>query len=363
MSKAIIALEDGTIFQGKKFAGSGEAFGEIVFNTSMTGYQEILTDPSYCGQIVTMTYPLIGNYGVNDEDIESRSIFASGLIVSEYSRIYNNWRAKKSLAEYLEEYDKIGIHEIDTRAITLHIRDKGAMKCVISTENDNVDELIQKAKSAKGLNGIDLASTVSTDKSYKWASTHDQKYNVAVIDCGIKLNQLRILQKLGCDITVFPSSTKIEEILKINPQGIFISNGPGDPAGANKITELVKDLILTKIPLFGICFGHQMLSLALGADSFKLKFGHRGGNQPIQDLRTSKVEIASHNHGFCIDANSIDKKNLEITHLNLNDNTVAGIKHKHQPLFCVQYHPEAAPGPRDPYYLFEEFIDLIEDYK
>ena len=364
MSKAIIALEDGTIFQGKKFAGSGEAFGEIVFNTSMTGYQEILTDPSYCGQIVTMTYPLIGNYGVNDEDIESRSIFASGLIVSEYSRIYNNWRAKKSLAEYLEEYNKIGIHEIDTRAITLHIRDKGAMKCVISTENDNVDELIQKAKSTKGLNGIDLASTVSIDKSYKWASTHDQKkYNVAVIDCGIKLNQLRILQKLGCDVTVFPSSTKIEEILKINPQGIFISNGPGDPAGANKITELVKDLILTKIPLFGICFGHQMLSLALGADSFKLKFGHRGGNQPIQDLRTSKVEIASHNHGFCIDANSINKNNLEITHLNLNDNTVAGIKHKHQPLFCVQYHPEAAPGPRDPYYLFEEFIDLIEDYK
>lgn len=364
MSRAIIALEDGTIFQGKKFAGSGEAFGEIVFNTSMTGYQEILTDPSYCGQIVTMTYPLIGNYGVNDEDIESRSIFASGLIVSEYSRIYNNWRAKKSLAEYLEEYNKIGIHEIDTRAITLHIRDKGAMKCVISTENDNVDELIQKAKSTTGLNGIDLASTVSTNKSYKWASTHDQKkYNVAVIDCGIKLNQLRILQKLGCDVTVFPSSTKIEEILKINPQGIFISNGPGDPAGANKITELVKDLILTKIPLFGICFGHQMLSLALGADSFKLKFGHRGGNQPIQDLRTSKVEIASHNHGFCIDANSIDKKNLEITHLNLNDNTVAGIKHKHQPLFCVQYHPEAAPGPRDPYYLFEEFIDLIEDYK
>ena len=250
MSKAIIALEDGTIFQGKKFAGSGEAFGEIVFNTSMTGYQEILTDPSYCGQIVTMTYPLIGNYGVNDEDIESRSIFASGLIVSEYSRIYNNWRAKKSLAEYLEEYNKIGIHEIDTRAITLHIRDKGAMKCVISTENDNVDELIQKAKSSTGLNGIDLASTVSTDKSYKWASTHDQKkYNVAVIDCGIKLNQLRILQKIRCDITVFPSSTKIEEILKINPQGIFISNGPGDPAGANKITELVKDLILTKIPL------------------------------------------------------------------------------------------------------------------
>ncbi len=364
MSKAIIALEDGTIFQGKKFAGSGEAFGEIVFNTSMTGYQEILTDPSYCGQIVTMTYPLIGNYGVNDEDCESRSIFASGLIVSEYSRIYNNWRAKKSLAEYLEEYNKIGIHEIDTRAITLHIRDKGAMKCVISTENDDVDELIQKAKSAKSLNGIDLASSVSTNKPYKWASTHDKKtYNVAVIDCGIKLNQLRILEKLGCDITVFPSSTKIEEILKINPQGIFISNGPGDPAGANKITELVKDLILTKIPLFGICFGHQMLSLALGADSFKLKFGHRGGNQPIQDLRTSKVEIASHNHGFCIDANSIDKKNLEITHLNLNDNTVAGIKHKHQPLFCVQYHPEAAPGPRDPYYLFEEFIDLIEDYK
>jgi len=364
MSKAIVALEDGTIFEGKTFAGSGEISGELVFNTSMTGYQEILTDPSYCGQIVTLTYPLIGNYGVNDEDCESRSIFASGLIISEYSRIYNNWRAQKSLAEYLNEHNKIGIHEIDTRAITLHIRDKGAMKCIISTENYNFDELIQKAKLSKGLQGIDLASGVSTEKPYKWSEKqNNKKYTLAVIDCGIKLNQLRILENLGCDITVFPSSSKIDDILKIGPQGIFISNGPGDPAGANEITKLVKNLILTKIPLFGICFGHQMLSLALGAESFKLKFGHRGGNQPIQDLRTSKVEIASHNHGFCIDANSVDKKNLEITHLNLNDNTVAGIKHKHQPLFCVQYHPEAAPGPKDPYYLFEEFIDLIEENK
>jgi carbamoyl-phosphate synthase small subunit len=363
MKKAIIALEDGTCFEGRAFAGSGEFYGELVFNTSMTGYQEILTDPSYHGQIVTMTYPLIGNYGVNDEDAESRGIFAQGLVVSECSRIHSNWRATKSLPEYLEENGKIGIDDVDTRAITLHIRDKGAMKCVISTEDLDKDSLVAKAKASDGLVGRDLSTEVTIAEKYVWpeGGKSDALYKVAVIDCGIKLNQLRILDDLGCECTVYPNTSDAAEILATKPDGIFISNGPGDPAGAPQVTNLVGKLIESKIPMFGICFGHQMLGLALGAKTFKLKFGHRGGNQPIQDLRTTKVEIASHNHGFCIDADSIDTDVAEITHINLNDRTVAGLKHKHQPLFCVQYHPEAAPGPHDPFYLFEEFIQLMAD--
>ena len=365
MHKAIIALEDGTWFEGTTFAGNGEVFGELVFNTSMTGYQEILTDPSYHGQIVTMTYPLIGNYGVNKEDTESRGIFAEAIVISEYSRIYSNWRAEQSLGDYLEENKKIGIHQVDTRAITLHIRDKGAMKCVISTDDIDPIKLIEKAKHSPGLIGRDLATEVSIKTPYSWPKikNNNAKYHVAVIDCGIKFNQLRILQDLGCQCTVYPNTTQIETILSNSPDGIFVSNGPGDPAGAPEVTKLVESLIESKLPLFGICFGHQMLSLALGAESYKLKFGHRGANQPIQDLRTKKVEIASHNHGFCIDADSINNDIAEITHLNLNDRTVAGIKHKKQPLFCVQYHPEAAPGPHDPFYLFEEFIQLMKDVK
>ena len=365
MKRAIIALEDGTCFEGHAFAGSGEFYGELVFNTSMTGYQEILTDPSYQGQIITMTYPLIGNYGVNDEDAESRGIFAQGLIVSECSRMYSNWRATRSLADYLEENRKIGVEGIDTRAVTLHIRDKGAMKCVVSTEDLERDSLVKKAAASAGLVGRDLASEVTTDRKYVWPAggKPDAAFNVAVIDCGIKLNQLRIFDALGCACTVYPNNTPAEEILADDPDGIFISNGPGDPAGALDTTELVAKLIASRRPMFGICFGHQMLGLALGAKTYKLKFGHRGGNQPIQDLRTTKVEIASHNHGFCIDADSVDREIAEVTHINLNDNTVAGLKHRKQPLFCVQYHPEAAPGPHDPYYLFEEFIDLMKENK
>jgi carbamoyl-phosphate synthase small subunit len=365
MKKAIIALEDGTCFEGRAFAGSGEFFGELVFNTSMTGYQEILTDPSYHGQIVTMTYPLIGNYGVNDEDPESRAVFAEGLVVGESSRMHSSWRASKSLSRYLEENNKIGVDLIDTRAITLHIRDKGAMKCVVSTEDFDRESLIQKAKASKGLVGRDLASEVTVDEKYVWpeGGNPDAAFKVAVIDCGIKLNQLRIFEQLGCECTVYPNTTPAEEILAADPDGIFVSNGPGDPAGAPQTTELVGKLIEAKRPMFGICFGHQMLGLALGADTYKLKFGHRGGNQPIQDLRTTKVEIASHNHGFCVDAASVNSDIAEVTHINLNDNTVAGLKHKQQPLFCVQYHPEAAPGPHDPFYLFEEFIDLMRAHK
>jgi carbamoyl-phosphate synthase small subunit len=363
MRKAIIALEDGTCFEGRAFAGSGEFYGELVFNTSMTGYQEILTDPSYCGQIVTMTYPLIGNYGVNREDEESRGIFAAGIVVGEASRIHSNWRAEMSLAEYLEQHGKIGVDRVDTRAIVLHIREKGAMKCVVSTEDMDRESLVKKAKNSAGLVGRDLASEVTAPEKYVWpeGGKPDAKYRVAVVDCGIKYNQLRILDELGCECTVYPASTEAEEILGTQPDGIFISNGPGDPAGAPQITALVEKLIASKIPMFGICFGHQMLGLAMGAKTYKLKFGHRGGNQPIQDLKTTKVEIASHNHGFCIDGETVPAEVAEVSHINLNDRTVAGLRHKTQPLFCVQYHPEAAPGPHAPFYLFEEFINLMEE--
>lgn len=364
MKKAIIALEDGTCFVGRAFAGEGEVFGELVFNTSMTGYQEILTDPSYNGQIVTMTYPLIGNYGVNKEDVESRGIFSSAIVVSEASRRVSNWRANMSLAEYLEQHGKMGIDMIDTRAITLHIRDKGAMKCVISTTDFDVTSLTEKAKNSAGLVGRDLSTEVSVTEKYVWPTggKPDAKLKVAIMDCGIKLNQLRIFEDLGCECHVFPNTTKADEMLAITPDGIFISNGPGDPEAVPHIHAEVSNLIESKVPMFGICFGHQMISLALGCTTYKLKFGHRGGNQPIMDKRSNKVEIASHNHGFCVNADSVPD-NVMISHWNLNDNTVAGLVHKEQPLFCVQYHPEACPGPNDSYYLFEEFIELMQKFK
>jgi carbamoyl-phosphate synthase small subunit len=365
MKKAIIALEDGTCFTGRAFAGSGEFYGELVFNTSMTGYQEILTDPSYNGQIVTMTYPLIGNYGVNVEDAESRGIFAKGLVVGECSRITSNWRSTMSLPEYLEQAGVVGVDQVDTRAITLHIRDKGAMKCVISTEDLDCKSLVRKAKESAGLVGRDLSTEVSVEKAYVYPKDGkpDAKFRVAVIDCGIKLNQLRIFDQLGCECRVFPNTASAAEILACKPDGLFLSNGPGDPAGVPQIVATVKELIESKLPTFGICFGHQMLGQALGAKTYKLKFGHRGGNQPIQDLRTGKVEIASHNHGFCVDPATVDPEIAEVSHINLNDNTVAGLRHKTLPMFCVQYHPEAAPGPHDPFYLFEEFIALMEKEK
>ena len=365
MKKAIIALEDGTCFEGRAFAGDGEFYGELVFNTSMTGYQEILTDPSYNGQIVTMTYPLIGNYGVTPEDVESRAIFARGLVVGECSRIASNWRSAQSLPDYLEAAGVVGIDQVDTRAITVHIRDKGAMKCVISTEESDGARLVEKARASAGLVGRDLSTEVSATEPYVYpeGGKPDAEYRVAVLDCGIKLNQLRIFDRLGCECRVFPAGSTAEEILACKPDGLFVSNGPGDPAGVPHIVATVKQLVGHRLPTFGICFGHQMLGLALGGSTYKLKFGHRGGNQPIQDLRTTKVEIASHNHGFCIDAASLDPAVAEVTHVNLNDHTVAGLKHKTLPLFCVQYHPEACPGPHDPYYLFEEFIALMKKEK
>lgn len=355
--KAILALEDGTIFNGASFGAAGERTGEVVFNTSMTGYQEILTDPSYKGQIVTMTYPLIGNYGVNSEDVESRKLFVEGFVVRECSKIASSWRCEKGLDEYLKENNIIGIEEIDTRALTRHIRLQGAMKAVISTEDLDDKSLIEKAKASPGLIGRDLVKEVTLDKPQNW--NEQGKYKVMVIDCGVKFNILSELSSRGCRVTVVPPATEARQILKAKPDGILLSNGPGDPAGVPYVVETVKKL-LGKMPIFGICFGHQMLGLALGGKTYKLKFGHHGGNHPVKDLKTGKVHITVQNHGFCVDIDSLNKKDIEITHINLNDNTLEGIKHKKLPIFSVQFHPEASPGPHDSRYMFTEFVEMME---
>ncbi len=365
MKKALIALEDGTTFNAEAFAGQGEVFGELVFNTSLSGYQEILTDPSYNGQIVTLTYPLIGNYGINREDMESYRPHAKGLIIGECSRIPSNWRCDMTLPAYLEENNILGLHRVDTRAITLHIRSQGAMKCVISTEDLDPDSLVAKAKASPGLVGRDLATEVSTQEKMSWTEglNGDPKYRIAVLDCGMKYNQLRILAELGCEIEVFPASAKASDLLESKPDGFFISNGPGDPEGVPQVIDLVREIAHSGTPTFGICFGHQLLSLALGGKTYKLKFGHRGGNQPVQDLATGKVEITAQNHGFCVDKDSFDPELVETTHINLNDRTSEGLRHKKLPVFSVQYHPEAAPGPNDSVHLFRRFTDLMEQHK
>ena len=363
--KALIALEDGTTFEGRAFAGSGEVYGELVFNTSMTGYQEILTDPSYKGQIVTLTYPLIGNYGVNDEDVESYQPHASGLVIGEASRITSNFRCTQSLDDYLRANNIIGVDSVDTRAITLHIRSKGAMKCVISTEDLDAASLVQKAKDSQGLIGRDLASEVSRGERYIWEpeDSTPKTRRIATIDCGLKYNQLRILQRLGCEVEVFGNLASAKDILDSKPDGIFISNGPGDPEGVPQSVAMVKELVHSGIPTFGICFGHQLLGLALGGKTFKLKFGHRGGNQPVKNLLKGTVEITAQNHGFCVDKDSFDPAVVEITHINLNDQTCEGLRHKTLPAFSVQYHPEAAPGPNDSLYLFDQFIQSVDSHK
>ena len=374
--KALIALEDGRIFEGRSFTGPGEVFGEIVFNTSMTGYQEILTDPSYKGQIVTMTYPLIGNYGVNPEDEESLGIHLSAFIVREYEADYSNWRATGNLASYLQKHNILGIEQVDTRAITRHIRLAGAMKAAISTEDLDESSLVEKAKNSPGLVGLDLATRVTCKHPYVWESGKilevestkedflsrldswkEAKYRVAIIDCGLKFNQLRLFSQRNCQCVVFPAQVTPDQLLETNPDGIFISNGPGDPAAVTHVIETVKGVI-GKRPIFGICLGHQILSLALGAKTYKLKFGHRGGNQPVKDLSTGRIEITAQNHGFAVDEASLPK-GVEVTHINLNDNTVEGIRHREIPAFSVQYHPENAPGPHDSEYLFDRFVDLM----
>ncbi len=358
--KALIALEDGTCFEARAFAGSGEAYGELVFNTSMTGYQEILTDPSYRGQIVTLTYPLIGNYGINDEDVESHRPHAEGLVIGEHSRIPSNWRSTKTLGQYLVENRMIGVDLVDTRAITLHIRSRGAMKCVMSTTDLDRDSLVAKAKNSPGLVGRDLVSEVSTKKTYVWPGSEKGASKVAVLDCGCKTNQLRIMARLGCQLHVFNNQAKAEDVLAIQPDGFFISNGPGDPEGVPFTVSQIRKIVETGLPTFGICFGHQMLGLAFGGKTYKLKFGHRGANQPVKELATGCVEITSQNHGFCVDKDSLDPAQVETTHLNLNDNTSEGLRHKTLPVFSVQYHPEAAPGPRDAEHLFTRFVKMME---
>ncbi len=377
--KALLALEDGRTFTCKSFTGEGEAFGEIVFNTSMTGYQEVLTDPSYSGQIVTMTYPLIGNYGVNYEDIESSRIQVSAFIIKEYQDVPSNFRSRGTLRDYLMHENVLGIEDVDTRAITRHIRNTGAMRAYISTLDMDPSSLVKRAKSIPSMVGLDLVQRVATDKPYFWLQgkvlpidpdsakpdksiwkNKNIKYSVLAFDYGIKYNILRCLENAGFEVLVVPASTDADVVRAISPDGIFLSNGPGDPEPVKYAINTIRSLLGYK-PIFGICLGHQLLGLALGGKTYKLKFGHRGANQPVKNLLTGKVEITSQNHGFVVDVESLSSKDIEPTHMNLNDNTLEGFRHKKLPLYAVQYHPEASPGPHDSRYLFNDFIKLIEN--
>ncbi len=375
--KAILALEDGKVFEGWSFTGHGEVVGEVVFNTSMTGYQEILTDPSYCGQMVTMTYPLIGNYGINHEDVESERIQVSGFLIREYQEYPSNWRAEKTLREYLVEAGVPGVEGIDTRALTRHIRLAGAMKGALSTLDLDPDSLVEKARNAPDMIGLDLVKEVTSSKPFLWMdgtkipldSSLEKfhwpegrgKYRVVAIDYGVKFNILRQLERAGCTVLVVPAHASARDIEGLGPDGLFLSNGPGDPAAVTYAVETIREQ-LGKRPTFGICLGHQLIGLALGGRTFKLKFGHRGANQPVKDISTGKVEITSQNHGFCVDMDSLKGQQVELSHINLNDNTLEGLVHQEIPLFSVQYHPEAAPGPHDASYLFGRFTRMMEEW-
>ena len=359
LQKAVLVLEDGRTFQGASFGADGTAFGEMVFNTSMSGYQEILTDPSYAGQIVCMTYPLIGNYGVNEEDIESRRPWVEGFVVREASRIVSNWRSTESLGSYLIRNNIVGIEQIDTRALVRHIRDKGAMRAGLSTVELDPKGLLEQVLASPEMNNRELASAVTIEERFDYPAGDGARFHVVAYDFGVKTNSLREFAKFGCKITVVPADTSAEEVLALKPDGVFLSNGPGDPASMTKVIDEIKKLTESQTPMFGICLGHQLIGSAFGGETYKLKFGHRGGNQPIKDLTTGKIEITSHNHGFAVDADSLPA-DVEVTHVNLNDHTVAGLRHKSLPVFSVQYHPESAPGPHDSEYLFERFVDLMK---
>ncbi len=376
MSICKLAFEDGTVLTGRHFGAHGTREGEVVFNTSMAGYQEILTDPSYCGQIVTMTYPLMGNYGVTEEDTESVRPQVEGFVVKELARRHSNFRATMSLGDYLAEHGVIGLEGVDTRAITRKLRIQGALKGVLSSEIDDDAELVRRAYESPGLVGRDLVRQVSPKEGFEWNRGFESEFagparneqagphfHVVAVDCGVKRNILRNLVDCGCRVTVVPATATAEQIRSLSPDGLFVSNGPGDPEPVDYTVDVLKRLIADKIPTFGICLGMQLLGLALGGKTYKLKFGHRGGNQPVQNVATTRVEITSQNHGFAVDIDSLDQDSIELTHINLNDRTLEGMAHRDLPLFAVQYHPEASPGPHDATYLFDCFLDMMKTRK
>jgi carbamoyl-phosphate synthase small subunit len=368
---ALLALSDGRIFRGQALGAPGETQGEVVFNTSMTGYQEILTDPSYRGQIVTMTYPLIGNYGTNEQDIESRRPWANGFVVKEASACASSWRATTTLDEYMARYGIVGIQGVDTRALTRHLRDHGAQEGIISTQEKSETALRDRARELPGLIGRDLVREVTVDSAFGWSQgpwdaargyptlvPAAPRFRVVAYDAGIKLNSLRRLVAVGCEVTVVPANTPAAEVNALDPDGVFLSNGPGDPEAVSYLIESVRDLLGT-VPIFGVCLGQQILGLAAGGTTYKLPFGHHGANHPVKELATGRVEITAQNHGFAVDPRSVVPHGWEVTHVNLNDGTCEGMRHRDFPAFSVQYHPEASPGPHDALGLFARFTDLM----
>ena len=371
MEQAVLALEDGTIFEGASFGASTQRSGEVVFNTAITGYQEIFTDPSYTGQIVVLTNPQIGNYGANDQDNESAHPYIEGLAVREFSPLSSNWRADETAQQFLERNGVPVITGIDTRGLVRHLRSRGVMRGVLSAIPGTKDELVARARNSPSMAGLDLATRVTTPQSYTWSKGVDlcspsdlagqaaePRFHVVAYDFGMKRNILRRLVQVGCRLTVVPAGTSAEDVLALKPDGVFLSNGPGDPEPLEYPAAQVAKLV-GHVPIFGICLGHQILGLALGGKTYKLKFGHRGGNHPVLNRITGKVEITSHNHGFAVDPDSLNMNELEITHMNLNDETLEGFRHRNHPVFCVQYHPEAAPGPHDSLYLFDDFVKMM----
>ncbi len=379
--KAILALEDGTIFEGESLGAPGRTIGEVVFNTGMTGYQEILTDPSYAGQIVTLTYPLVGNYGINPDDFESRRVQVEGFVVREADETPSNWRAAQNLDAFLKEHKIVGIKGVDTRALTRLLRVRGVMMGAISTE-ETPEQLLARLKSAPGYASVDLNRIVTTEQPYRWRvgaarpesadpeldtqnpsepPTAEPKFRIALLDCGVKYNILRSLAQLGCETTVFPCTASAADLLRVNPDGIMLSPGPGDPALLGYVVETVRELVGKK-PIMGVCLGNQILGCAFGSRTFKLKFGHRGSNHPVKDLTTGRVYITSQNHGYAVDPDGL-KDGMEVAHINLNDGTVEGLRHRELPIFSIQYHPEASPGPTDSAYFFRRFVALLETIK
>ena len=357
-NSALLALEDGRTWRGRSWGAAGEACGEMVFNTSMSGYQEVLTDPSYAGQIVCMTYPLIGNYGVNRADEESARPWVEGFVVREASALASNWRSEETLDSYLKRWNVPAIDRVDTRALVRHIRDKGAMRACVSSVDLDERSLLEKARASAPMENRELASVVTTPQPYEIPAEGVEQFHVVCYDFGVKRNSLNELARAGCRVTVVPASTSAGVVLAMRPDGVYLSNGPGDPASMTAVVEEIRGLVEAGVPTFGICFGHQLLGRAFGGTTYKLRFGHRGGNQPVKDLLTGKVEITSHNHGFAVEASSLPG-DVEVTHVNLNDKCVEGMRHRTLPIISVQYHPEAAPGPHDAEHHFRRFIELM----